>query len=68
MCALSVIQQFRTEQTRLNGQVDILRKGFLRQGESAAGFADIEAALRQLLGMLQKFISHQQILNQYSPL
>ena len=62
----TVIETFQFERTRLNEQVDILRKGFLSQGESEQGLKEIEQELKQLKGMIQKYLSHQRILNKYT--
>ena len=64
--APSVIQAFQFEQARLNEHIDILRKGFLSQGESTAGYHELENEFEQLKGMIHKFIRHQHILNKYS--
>jgi hypothetical protein len=63
---LTVIETFQFERTRLNEQVDILRKGFLSQGESEEGLKEIEHELKQLKGMILKYLSHQRILNKYT--
>ncbi len=59
---------FKEEQERLNDQIEILRKGFLDQGESAEGYAEIEAELRKLKGMIMRYSNHQDILNKFSQL
>ena len=63
---LTVIETFQFERTRLNEQVDILRNGFLPQGESEQGMKEIEQELRQLKGMIHSYLSHQRILNKYT--
>jgi hypothetical protein len=63
---LTVIETFQFEKTRLNEQVDILRKGFLSQGECEQGLREIEQELKQLKGMILKYLSHQHILNKYT--
>ena len=63
---LTVIETFQFERTRLNEQVDILRKGFLSQGESEQGLREIEQELKQLKGMILKYLSHQRIMNKYT--
>lgn len=65
---LDVIQTFQFEQTRLNEQVDILRKGFLAQGESKDGYQEILEELTKLRSMIHKYIKNQYILNKYSQL
>ena len=62
---ITVIETFQFERTRLNEQVDILRKGFLSQGESEQGMTEIEQELKQLKGMIHSYLSHQRILNKY---
>lgn len=62
---LTVIETFQFERTRLNEQVDILRKGFLAQGESEQDMTEIEQELKQLKGMIHSYLSHQRILNKY---
>lgn len=57
---------FQEEQSRINGQITILREGFLPKGESARGMAGIEDGLQKLRGMVHKYIAHQQILNKYT--
>ena len=63
---LTVIETFQFERTSLNEQVDILRKGFLAQGESEKGMKEIEQELKQLKGMIHSYLSHQRILNKYT--
>ena len=62
----TVINTFQFEQSRLNEQVDILRKGFLSQGESTKGMEEIEQELKKLKGMVQKYLDHQHTLNKYT--
>lgn len=64
----SVIQTFQFEQIRLNEQVNILRKGFLAQGESKEGYQEILEELTKLRSMIHKYINNQHILNKYSQL
>ena len=63
-----VIETFQFERTRLNEQVDILREGFLQQGESTKGMEEIEQELNKLKGMIQKYLKHQHTLNKYANL
>ena len=61
----TVIETFQYERTRLNEQIDILRKGFLSQGESTKGMEEIEQELKRLKGMIHSYRNHQRILNKY---
>jgi hypothetical protein len=61
----SVIQTFRFEQSRLNGQIDILRDGFLAKGDSIEGMQEIENEMIDLKGMLHAYLGHQKIRNKY---
>jgi hypothetical protein len=62
----NVIDTFQFEQSRLNEQVDILRKGFLEQGQSSKGMEEIEQELKRLKGMVHKYLEHQHTLNKYT--
>ena len=61
----AVIDTFLFEHSRLNEQVDILRNGFLPQGESINGMEELEQELKKLIGMILKYLDHQHILNTY---
>jgi hypothetical protein len=61
----SVIQTFRLEQSRLNGQIDILRDGFLAKGESIEGMQETENEMIDLKGMIHAYLGHQKIMNKY---
>ena len=61
-----VIETFQFERARLNEQVDILRKGFLQQGESTKGMEEIEQELNKLKGMIHKYLGLQRIQNKYT--
>ena len=61
----SVIQTFRFEQSRLNGQIDILRDGFFAKGESIEGMQEIENDMIDLKGMIHAYLRHQKIRNKY---
>jgi hypothetical protein len=63
---LSVSQTFLNEQLRLKGQIDILRDGFLTQGESTSGFQEILDEMHQLKGMIRSYIGYQEIMNKYT--
>ena len=62
----SVMEVVQLEQSRLNGQIDILRDGFLAPGESTAGMQEILDELIRLKGMIHNFLGHQQIMNTYT--
>jgi septation ring formation regulator EzrA len=59
------IQSFRKEQERLNGEIDIVRKGWLEKGDSAEAMKAIEKDLRSLKGNLIKFVNLQTINQKY---
>jgi hypothetical protein len=60
-----VIETFRFEQSRLNGQIDILRNGFLAKGESIVGMQEIENEMIDLKGMIHAYLGQQKIMNKY---
>ena len=59
------LQSFRKEQERLNGEIEIIRKGWLEKGDSAEAMKEIEKDLRALKGNLIKFINLQTINQKY---
>jgi septation ring formation regulator EzrA len=59
------IQSFRMEQERLNGEIEIIRKGWLEKGDSAEAMKAIEKDLRSLKGNLIKFMNLQTINQKY---
>ena len=61
----SAIQSFRMEQDRLNGEIKIIRKGWLEKGDSAEAMKEIEKDLRSLKSNLIKFINLQTIHQKY---
>ncbi|MCK5702566.1 MAG: hypothetical protein KAI29_15485, partial [Cyclobacteriaceae bacterium] len=61
----SAIQSFRMEQDRLNGEIKIIRKGWLEKGDSAEAMKEIEKDLRSLKSNLIKFINLQTINQKY---
>ncbi len=62
---VDAIQSFRMEQDRLNGEIEIIRKGWLEKGDSAEAMKEIEKDLRSLKGKLVKFINLQTINQKY---
>lgn len=61
----SAIQSFRKEQGRLNGEIEIIRKGWLEKGDSAEAMKEIEKDLRSLKSNLIRFINLQTINQKY---
>lgn len=59
------IQAFRKEQDRLNGEIEIIRSGWLEKGDSAEAMTAIEKDLRSLKGSLIKFMNLQTIHQKY---
>ena len=59
------IQSFRKEQERLNGEIEIIRQGWLEKGDSAEAMEAIEQDFRSLKGNLIKFINLQTINQKY---
>lgn len=56
-----VIRAFRKEQERLNGEIEIIRDGWLEKGDSAEAMQQIESDFRSLKGNMLKFMSIQTI-------
>ena len=59
------IQSFRTEQERLNGEIEIIRTGWLEKGDSGEAMKAIESDLRRLKGDMLKFNTLQTINQKY---
>lgn len=61
--ALAALQAYEKEQERLNGEIEIIRKGWLEKGDSAEAMKWIENDFRTLKINLVKFV-HLQIIGQ----
>ena len=59
------IQSFVSEQSRLKGETEIIRQGWLEASDSARAMAAIEKDLRVLKGNLMKFAKLQSINRKY---
>lgn len=59
------LQSFVSEQERLNGEIEIIRKGWLEASDSAGAMSVIVKDLRSLKGKLMKFVKLQSIKLKY---